>query len=106
MDFVTTPESLFMAPFSLLLADAGPGPLLLPVVGGAAVAGFFLSLAAVSAGIWFLNRTQPLAAASWAKRGLILAGVASILSSPVLGLFALLAASGAAGIVAMIGLIA
>lgn len=41
-----------------IVADAGPGPLLLPLGGSALVAGIFLSLAVVAGGWWFARWMQ------------------------------------------------
>src|SRR5579862_9453631 len=68
-----------MAPF--LFADAGPGPLFVPIGGSAAVAAFFLTLAVVSAGFWYLKRIDRRAASTWSKWTLILMGMASISSA-------------------------
>src|SRR5436305_2716829 len=41
-----------------LFADAGPGPLLLPMGGSVLLAGLVLSLAFVTGGIWITRRVQ------------------------------------------------
>jgi hypothetical protein len=88
------------------LADAGPGPLIIPVMGSVAVAGVFLVLAAVSGGFYYLRRTEA-GAASWQKWALILAGVAVIASSLGFGIIAWFMANGwLAGIIALVAVIA
>jgi len=42
----------------LLFADAGPGPLLIPMGGSVVLAGLFLAMAIVSGGLWIVRRRQ------------------------------------------------
>jgi len=39
-------------------ADAGPGPLIVPLGGSVILAGIFLSLAAITGGLWLVRRSQ------------------------------------------------
>jgi O-antigen/teichoic acid export membrane protein len=45
-------------PVMPLFADAGPGPLIVPILGGLGVAGAFLAAAIVAGGFWALRGSE------------------------------------------------
>jgi hypothetical protein len=58
----------------MLFADAGPGPLLVPLGGSVIVAGIFLSLACVAGGLWLAKASRPRESGRWKKWCLICSG--------------------------------
>jgi hypothetical protein len=74
-----------------LLGDAGPGPLLPLLGGGAVIAGIFLSLSVITGGMWLVRRLRNRQAEPSRKYFLIsLGGAACFATLPagIIGLFA------------------
>lgn len=68
-----------------LLGDAGPGPLIVPILGGLGVAGLFLAAGVVAGGYWLVHGS---AAPRARKFFLRVTGVLGLGASVVLGLMA------------------
>jgi hypothetical protein len=72
-----------------LFADAGPGPLLYPAGGSAAVAGGFLALAAVAGGLWLARRWRDRPVRGSRRVFWVCLGCAAVFASVPVGLLGL-----------------